>query len=206
MSRGVLAAAVMAFALIGQYQTARMQEIAPRIAGDTSTLAAKGLLATTDEEFLRYAVRAGALEVQTARVAIARTTNAEVKALAEKLVNDHAATTRELTQWATKKNVVLKEDDPDLKMKLDKHKSLETKTGADFDRAFLDATIDDHFDTIILFSNEVLRTRDDALRTFAEETRAAIRAHLNLARALRAKVDCDLGRNACSTVNPRLRH
>ena len=183
-----VALAIIAAAVLAHTEPARTQEVVPRIAGDTNTLATKGLLATTDEDFIKHAVRSGVIKMQAARLAMTKSANAAVKAYAEKLVADHTAIARDLAQWATKKNVVLKDDDPALKMKLDKHKSLETKTGGDFDRAFLDAMLDDHMDAIILFSNEALRTSDAALKTFAEESRATIRALQKMARGVRAKL------------------
>ena len=166
---------------------AHMQEMAPTIRTQEE-LAAKGLLAETDEDFLKHAARAGVIEIQTARLALTKTSNAEVKAFAEMLVNDHTAIAKELAEWASKKNIVLKDDDPSVKMKLDKYKSLEAQTGADFDRQFLDAMISHHSDSIMLYGLESRNTKDPALKKYAQEMHPRQIVHTNAARRLRAKL------------------
>ena len=179
-------AAVMAAAFVAQPQQARTQEVVPTIRGDMNTLAAKGLLANSDEDFIKHAARAGALEIQAATLAMTKASNPGLKAFAQRLVNDHTATAQQVAQWATKKNVLLKDDDPDVKIKMDRYQSLQTKTGAAFDKEFLEHMISDHRDAIVLFSNEARNTKDAGLRTFARETLPTIRAHLKMAWDLNA--------------------
>ena len=183
----VTLAAVMASAFIAHTEHVRTQDFAPTIRTHEE-LAAKGLLAATDEDFIKHAARANAIEIQAGKLAMSKTTNAEVRAFAETLVNDHTAAAKELAQWATKKNVVLKDDDPAVKIKLDKHKWLDTKTGADFDRQFVEAMISDHSDAVMLFSFESRNTKDPALKKFADDTLPAIRAHASMGRRLKAKL------------------
>ena len=147
---------------------------------------ANGLTAETDEDFIKQAYRLCAIEMQTARLAVAKTSNAEVKAFAERLLKDHAAIAKALGQWAAKKQFVIKDDDPAMKMKLDKHKALESMSGADFDRGFLAAILDHHSDGIHLVSNEKRNTKDAGLAAFAEETRLTLIAQNNAARVLQA--------------------
>ena len=148
---------------------------------------ANGLTAETDEDFIKQASRLCAIEIQTARLAMTKTSNAEVKAFAEGLVNDHSLVAKELVQWATKKQFVLTDDDPAMKMKLDKYKSLEPMSGATFDKAFLAAMLDHHADGIHLVSNEKRNSRDAGLTAFAEATRVTLIKQNNAARALLAK-------------------
>jgi beta-lactamase regulating signal transducer with metallopeptidase domain/predicted outer membrane protein len=174
--------------LIVQPQPARTQEPVFEINYNVNYAAENGLTADTDEDFIKHAVRLCAIEIQAGKLAMAKTSNAEVKAFAERLVTDHTAIARALAQWATKKNIILKDDDPSLKMKLDKHKPLETMSGADFDRAFIAAIMRDQTDGIMLVNNEKRKTRDTGLGAFAEETRLTLIAHMNVARPLRAKL------------------
>ena len=184
----VALAALTTAAFLAQPDQTRAQEVAPTIRGDMNTMAAKGLLAERDDDFVKHAARLAALEIQTGTLAMKKSSNAELKTLAEKLVSDHTAIAKDLAQWATKNNIVLKDDDPDLKIKMNKHAALQTKAGADFDRDFLDAMIDDHRDAIVLFSNESRNTKDVALKALADQILPKIRAFLNTARNLRAKI------------------
>jgi predicted outer membrane protein len=73
-------------------------------------------------------------------------------------------------------------------MRLDKLKWLETHTGADFDKQFVEAMTRELSETIMLFGNESRNTQDPALKTFAQETLATIRGNNNMGYRLRAKL------------------
>jgi putative membrane protein len=184
---GVAVAAVMVTAGVTHTLQARTQEIRPTIVTHEQ-LAAKGLLAESDEDFIKHAARAAAIKIQTGKLAITKASNADVKAFADKLVNDNTATAKAVAEWAAKKNVALKDDDPAVKMKLDKHKWLEEKTGTDFDRQFVQAMIGDYSDVIMLFSLESRNTGDAALKKFADETLPLLREQTSTARRLIAKL------------------
>ena len=169
-------------------EAVRGQEPKFEVNYNVNYFAENGLTASTDEDFIRHAVRLCALEIQTAKLALAKSTNAEVKAFAEQLVKDHTAIAKTLADWATKKNVVLKDDDPALKIKLDRHKSIEAMTGAEFDRAFVAAIMTDQTDAIALVNNERRNTKDADLVAFAGQTWSTLIAHMNVARPLRARL------------------
>ena len=122
------------------------------------------------------------------KLAATRAVNAEVRAFAEKLVTDHTAAGTELKTFAQTKNVVWKDDDPDLKVKMTKHESLQTLTGAEFDKEYLEDMISDHENAIVLFSNEVLKGKDAAIKSWAEKTLPGLREHLKVARDLKARL------------------
>lgn len=183
----VALAAALTAGVIAQPQQVRTQEMVPRIVPHDE-LVAKGLSAESDEDFIKHAVRAGAIEIQAGKLAMTRTIQADVRAFAETLVKDHTAAAKELAQWATKKNVVLKDDDPDVKMKLDKHRWLETKFGADFNKQFVEAMFTDHVDVVMLFVHGANNTKDPALKKFADETRQATLGHLRMAMDLKKKL------------------
>lgn len=186
--RTLMVAAMMSVPVLARTQPVQTQEPVYSVNYNVNYAAENGLTAENDEDFLKHAARLCALEIQAGKLAMTKTSNAEVKGFAERLVSDHEAAAKELASWATKKNVVLKDDDPSLKIKLDKHKSLEAMTGADFDRAFVTAIMADQVDGITLVNNERRNTRDAGLSAFAEQTRLTLIAHMNVARPLRAKL------------------
>lgn len=148
----------------------------------------KSLLADRDEDFLKHAAQANKVELAASKLAVAKATNPDVKAFAEKLIADHTATDRDLAPFITSKKVMLSDDDADYKMKMSKHESLQKLTGAEFDKEYLEDMISDHENAIVLFSNEALKSKDAALKAWAEKTVPALREHLKTARDLRDRI------------------
>ena len=179
-------------ALVSGVQAAGSQSQAATTAPQTQTDPAKTtdrtLLADRDEDFVKHAAQATKVELDASKLAATRAVNAEVRAFAEKLVTDHTAAGTELKTFAQTKNVVWKDDDPDLKVKMTKHESLQTLTGAEFDKEYLEDMISDHENAIVLFSNEVLKGKDAAIKSWAEKTLPGLREHLKVARDLKARL------------------
>ncbi len=67
--------------------------------------------------------------------------------------------------------------------------ALGTRTGAAFDRAYLDQQVVAHQTTLTLFQNAAEDADDQALRTFAQNHVRAIQQHLDQAQTLRRQVE-----------------
>jgi putative membrane protein len=148
----------------------------------------KSLLADRDEDFLKHAGQATKVEIAASQLATTKAANAEVKAFAERLVTDHTACNSELMPFVVAKNVSLKDDDPDFKIKTSKHESLQKLSGAAFDKEYLEDMISDHEDAIVLFSNEAVKSKDEELKSWAYKTLPTLKEHLRVARELREKL------------------
>ena len=141
-----------------------------------------------DEDFIKDVAQASQVEIESSKLAITKAANPEVKAFAEKLVKDHTEASAELMALVHSKNAMWPADDPGLKAKKQKHESLQTLTGAEFDKEYLEDMISDHESAMALFGKQSAMGKDARIQAFADKTLPALRDHLKMARDLRAKI------------------
>jgi len=176
-----------------QQTTPPTQQDPPRTpppAGSQTTTPGQGGYMTSgrDEDFLKEVAQASQIEVESSRLAMTKAQNPEVKAFAEKLVKEHTAASEELQGLVTRRGAAWKGDDPMFKARKQKHESLQKRTGAEFDKEYLEDMISDHESTIALFAKYALNASDTELKSFADKTQPSLREHLKMARDLKAKV------------------
>jgi len=176
-----------------QQTTPPTQQDPPRTpppAGSQTTTPGQGGYMTSgrDEDFLKEVAQASQIEVESSRLAMTKAQNPEVKAFAEKLVKEHTAASEELQGLVTRRGAAWKDDDPMFKARKQKHESLQKRTGAEFDKEYLEDMISDHESTIALFAKYALNASDTELKSFADKTQPSLREHLKMARDLKAKV------------------
>jgi putative membrane protein len=138
-----------------------------------------------DSTFMITAARAGNAEIALADIADRRSTDAEVKAMAEKLKADHQAMDTDLQALGTKLKVMIPTDvTPD-------QKSLATKlgklSGRAFDKAYLETTVKDHQDALALYTRAG-KNADPDLKTFIDQALAVLNDHLRRAITLQKRV------------------
>lgn len=137
-----------------------------------------------DKRFVTKAAEGGQAEVQIAQLAASQASSADVKSFAQKLVSDHTAVNQELMSLASSKGVTLDKDDGQDRA----YKRLAKKSGADFDREFVEHMIDDHEKDIKMFEKASTDAKDMEVRNFAAKHLADLRSHLTQAQSLRASV------------------
>jgi len=141
----------------------------------------------TDDEFIRFAVAGNLAEVEIAKVAVDHATDGSVKQFAQQMVLDHDKAGREIKHIADLKTIPIPTALDGEHAAL-KHKLLSLK-GVDFDRAFMDAMLDDHKKTVAAFKDESEHGTDAAAKDYAKKTLPIIEMH----RARAEKIDTDLG-------------
>lgn len=150
-------------------------------ANDTASGAMKSggvAVEPSDGEFARKAAIGGMAEVESGRLALSKTTNAQIKDFARMMVDDHTKANEELKTIAKMKNINLPEAlDDEHKKKMDE---LNRKTGNDFDKAYVSAMVDDHKKTLKLMQDEAEDGRDTDLKAFAVKTAPIVQAHLDM--------------------------
>ena len=99
-----------------------------------------------DKDFVKDIATANIAEVELGRMALDKAVNPDVKKFAQMMVDDHTKANEDLTTLATQDNIAIPSglDDKhnDLRDKLAK------KTGADFDKDYIDAMVDGHKDVM----------------------------------------------------------
>ena len=140
-----------------------------------------------DSEFLVDATEINLAEIEIGKLAQTKSTNAEVKKLGKMLVDEHTKLAAEVKTVADSKNFSLPtsitEDGKDVYDKLNE------KTGLDFDKKFVDLTIDGHEKAIDKFNKAAENATDPEIKTWASKNVASLTAHLQHAKQLKQDLD-----------------
>jgi putative membrane protein len=101
---------------------------------------------SSDRDFVNHMLADGTAEIELGKLASTHAASADVKRFGEMMVQDHTSAGNDLKKIASTWNV---EPNPSLD---DKHRDLMDRlsklNGADFDKAYIDAMIDDHQDAV----------------------------------------------------------
>lgn len=155
--------------------------VANSVSNMTNSSTASGV-----NDFLEDAAMGGMAEVEMGKVASTKATNPEVKKFAQMMVQDHTNANTELKALAAKKNVTLPtEVDSSTKSMLDEMKG---KTGADFDKEYVDEMVADHEKDVAAFEKQSTSATDADVKAFAAKTLPTLKKHLEQIKAIQAKL------------------
>jgi putative membrane protein len=147
-------------------------------------------LSGQDKSFLKDAAEGGNAEVSGSQVALAQSSNADVKTFAQMMVDDHGKAGGELKGLADQKGVKVS-DTPSITKKTE-IKMLSERKGSSFDQHYADSIgVKAHQDTIKLFQKEVDKGTDPDVKAWASKTLPTLQHHLEAAQALKAKADAE---------------
>lgn len=148
--------------------------------------AGMGKLPTMAPEFVAHAARDGMAEVELGKLATARGESSAVKEFAQRMIDDHGKANGELKSLASAKNIPVPADaDSEHKMLMDRLSKL---SGAEFDRAYMQAMVRDHDHAVAKFKAFSERGDDPELKKWAEKTLPTLQAHERMAKDAAAKV------------------
>jgi putative membrane protein len=127
-------------------------------------------------------------EIRLSRYAVQKSTNPEVKNIAEMMITDHTNLLDKLKSLAAEKSISLpNEDSTDVNKKID---DLKDKKPMDFDKAWTDAMIDKHKGTVDKIQNAVDDKDTDAdIKALLNNTLPTVRMHLDHLNACKDKLD-----------------
>jgi putative membrane protein len=131
-----------------------------------------------DEAFARKAAEGGAAEVALAELAQKKATDDSVKRAAARIGADHVKANQTLQLLAAQKGWQLPST-PGAEAQAT-HDRLEKLSGAEFDRAYIDAMVRDHQADIKAFEREAAHGTDEAVKRFASGTLPTLREHLEM--------------------------
>jgi len=129
-----------------------------------------------DAQFAVTAANDGMAEVALAKLALQKTANLKIKDFANMMVTDHSKANDELMALAKSKNITLPATVSDDKQK--EADDLSKKSGADFDKAYVDKMVDGHKKAVDLFDGESKNGTDPDLKGFATKTLPTLQMHL----------------------------
>ncbi|MFL6624124.1 MAG: DUF4142 domain-containing protein [Sulfurifustis sp.] len=157
---------------------------APAYAADMGKADSSGKPSSSDQKFAKKAATDNLSEIELADVAKNQASQDMVKQYAEHIANDHQQANEKLKSIASQKGIDLP-NAPDSKHKSEKDK-LAKRQGADFDKAFVDAMVKDHKNTVKEFEKEAKDGKDPELKQFASSMLPGLRKHLQEAQQLQA--------------------
>lgn len=165
---------------IGQSEAVNnMQDAASAPVGMTSAATMGG----DTESFIKAAAIANEYEIKAAEIALRKSTNQDVKDLAQTILDDHQALGEEFMTVLEGAGLMAPTG------KLDNRRqglidNLEVATGDDFDETYLDQQIDAHQETLTLFKAQADRGDVPQLADLADGAVATLQSHLDQARAV----------------------
>jgi putative membrane protein len=146
-----------------------------------------------DSKFMTRAASDGMAEVAMGRLALEKSSEAGVKQLAQRIVDDHTKANEKLQAMALAKQVALPAAPGDeAQRSASAMKALDAKK---FDKAWAAAMVKDHQKAIALFSAAAGRTQDPEVRAFTRATLPTLKTHLELARQLQDQLDMPAARD-----------
>lgn len=134
--------------------------------------------------FLQKAASGGQAEVALGKLAQSQADSPEVKAFGARMVADHGKANAELQTLASKKGVTLPGLEPKQK---DLHDELAALSGPTFDRAYMQAMVEDHDHDVAAFE-QAAKSKDPEVQAFASKTLPTLEAHQTEARRIHADV------------------
>ncbi len=140
---------------------------------------------TMDKAFVRKALQGGMAEVELGKLALTKTKNADIKAFAQKMVDDHTKMGDDMKVVATKLNVPvptrLSNKDNAIKMKLS------SLNGAAFDKSYLKDMVMDHQADEKDFMMESKMATIPEVKEAATKGEQTVSMHLQMVKDLAAK-------------------
>ena len=134
-----------------------------------------------DNDFVHDVALMNLAEIELSRMALDKATNPDVKAFAQRLVQDHTAVNTELTALAKSKDLKIPASAKPAQAALAK------LSGPAFDKAFVALMVKEHEAAIALFEGESRDGRDAEVKEWAAKQLPALREHLTQAKSLKTK-------------------
>ncbi len=139
-----------------------------------------------DLDFMNSAAPGSLAEVELGKLAVGKSPNPEVKAFAQKMIDDHSKAVEELKQLAAQKKVMLPPDvRPAHKQLMEKLSKL---SGADFDKEYVKAMVEDHEKDVAAFENASKTGADADVKAFAAKTLPTLKMHLEMIKGMADKM------------------
>jgi putative membrane protein len=139
-----------------------------------------------DSEFAVKAASGGMMEVELGRMAQQKATNADVKAFAKMMVDDHTKANDELKALAASKNITLPTTlGADHQKKVDELSKL---AGREFDKKYVSLMVDDHDDDIEAFKEAADDAKDPDIKAFAAKTLPTLQKHHDRIKTIKDKM------------------
>lgn len=156
-------------------------------ASNTSSTSSTSSAAIDSTQFLVDAYRDGLGEIRLSQLALQKSSNVDVKAFAQAMIDQHTAVNEELTRLAQNKNITLPTDlSPDQNNDVTRLSSL---TGDAFDRAYMELNVTVHEKDVAAFHQQAQQGTDADVRKLADVVLPLLKIHLAVAEDINSLLD-----------------
>jgi putative membrane protein len=150
--------------------------------GNTQTSGKKN----SDSKFMMMAATSDMNEIGLSTQALSKSTNEDVKRLAQMMIDDHTKSSDELKPIAANKGVTLPtEMDSKHKSAMEKMSAM---SGSEFDMAYVRMMVKDHEKAVSMFQKEADKGKDADAKAFAAKTLPVLQGHLDMSRNMMNKM------------------
>jgi len=149
--------------------------------------AAEAKLDSADRDFLENAAQAGHMEIAGSKLALQKAKDPDLRALAQKIIEDHEKAGQQLASLAQSKGYEAPTE-PSLVQQA-KLKALGLRDDS-FDKAYVDEIgVSAHEDAVKLFGEASNDVKDPDIKQFAIQTLPILQQHLDMAKALAQRAE-----------------
>ena len=141
--------------------------------------------AASTADFVKTAGIAGMFEIESSKLALTKSEAADIKAFADKMIHDHTLAAAELSDLAKGKYSVPDALDATHKDLMDQ---LDKLIGPDFDKLYAKVQTQAHQEAVGLFGDYSSTGEDTSLKQFAAKTLPTLQEHLDMIKAIDAKM------------------
>ena len=136
----------------------------------------------SDKAFVKKAIMGNNAEIDTAKMALQKSQNDQVKQYAQKMIDDHTKMLDDLHTVAQQENIKYEDKPTPMGMKLSK--KLEALNGPAFDKAYVDGMVKDHKEDVRDFNSEINSGKDQQTKAAAQKSLPIIQDHLQMVQGL----------------------
>lgn len=136
-------------------------------------------------DFVTKAAMSDMYEIEAAKVALARSQNADVKTFAQMMVDDHTKSSNNLKAAIAASGLTLTPPTALDEAHADKVQELKDEEAADFDKAYLNDQVDAHQMALDLLQRYANDGDNAALKGFASTTAPVVQGHYDHAKEMR---------------------
>ncbi|MDQ2721267.1 MAG: DUF4142 domain-containing protein [Bacteroidota bacterium] len=138
------------------------------------------------KDFANEAAAGGMMEVQLGNIAVKNGASQSVKDFGQMMVDDHTKVNNQMKDLAGKKNITLPSTVTDKQQK--EIDNLSKKTGADFDKAYVNMMVDDHKNDIAAFKKAGNKVNDADFKSFITNALPTLQKHLDAIENIKKKM------------------
>ncbi|NJL21703.1 MAG: DUF4142 domain-containing protein [Leptolyngbyaceae cyanobacterium SM1_3_5] len=150
-----------------------------RAAPATAISSAPMQMSSLDQQFMVMAAHSDQFEIRSSQLALEKSSNPQVRQYAEMMIQEHTQSTQLLTQLAAERGVTLPTAPNPFQQAVIER--LAPLSGAEFDRAYMEAQANSHIQAVGIFRTQVGQGQDAEVRQFAAGILPIVENHYEMA-------------------------